>query len=135
MTDLERIRALCQGLIDEAAQQVDEAGEAGAHGAVSKATVARSVLDAIDLLPGLTSPFRIPEAQFRALNDYARHGIQPGQCLVAILSDNLFEAMSRADEYVLAALPAIVTYIRSVMPAGCWGSPEAVSRWIARPRS
>lgn len=135
MTDIEHIRVLCQGIIDEAAHTTDEVGEAGAQIERIRAKVCREVVDLIDARPLLISPERIPALQRASLENYAAHGLHPGQFLRAVLEGDLFAAMSRGDDACLLALPAIVTYVRCSMPSGSWGSPEAVSRWIALVRA
>lgn len=135
MTDLEKLRACAQGIIDEADHQRDEVGEAGAAEAIAKASAARAMLDQIDALPPLTSPDRIPQLIADALVRYVNSGIMPGHCLRAVLGGDLYQAFARADPETLLALPAIVAFIRSRMPAGSWGSPAIVAGWIARVRS
>ena len=135
MTDLERIKAICQSFIEESEHQVTEVGEAGAHDAVMRAASCRIVLKAIDGFPDARAFERIPEDTRRTLDDYAGVGLPPGDCMRAVLSGDLFQAFARADAVTVAALPAIVTYVVSRMPSGSWGSHEIVSRWIARPRS
>lgn len=134
MTDLERIRALCQTFIDEAAHQTDEVGIAGASQAIIRQGVAEQFLALVSSLPPLIDRSRIPQRILEGLARY-RLGVPTGDCLRRVLEGDLFGAMSRADDEVLLALPAIVTYVRCSMPAGCWGSPEAVARWLARVRA
>jgi len=189
LTDLEKLRAFAQGLIDEAGEIVAECGVAGGHLELARAETAKGLIALLDSmqeppfidvvfdgppgheagrfvevedssgksvrvgdwidrgnglwalripsqsLPTLISPDLIPPQTRQSMDDYAAHGLQPGQCLRAVLAGDLFEAMSRADDEILLALPAIVTYIRSSLPAGCWGSQARVQAWIARPRS
>lgn len=144
MTDIERIRALAQTFLDEEQVQLDACGEAGANQESARAKVCRRILDEIALLPAVTSPDRIPPAVRQELDDYASVGARPSQIVRVILEGCLFDVFAFAgfhwhanDEHaeVLIALPAIVDYIREALHASIYGSPEAVSRWIARPRS
>jgi hypothetical protein len=57
-----------------------------------------------------------------------------GRCVSAILAGDLFSAYARADPETRDAMPAIVAYIHSRLPAACYGSEGQVERWIARPR-
>jgi hypothetical protein len=136
MTDTERIRALCQTFIDEAQHQIDEVGEAGAHEAVARAKVCRQILAEIALLPAVTSPDRIPPAVRKELEDYASVGAKPSLVVRRILEGDLFGPFwaTTSDDEVLTVLPAVVAYIREWLHPVCYGSPEAVSRWIGRPR-
>jgi len=143
VTDVERIRALCQTFIDEAQHQVDECGEAGAHEAVTRAKVCRRIIAGIALLPAVTSTDRIPPTVRKEIDDYASVGAAPSMVVLRILEGDLFDAFRyaawvggtpEAAQAVTLALPAIVEYIREALHASIYGSPEAVTRWIARPR-
>lgn len=59
------------------------------------------------------------------------HGMPPGHFLRAVLENDLFEAVGRADEGSAGAIPAICRYIYNNMPANCWGSKVAVDAWLA----
>lgn len=139
MTDLDKLRAFAQGLIDEAAHVVDECGVVGGHVEVTRAEVARRLLAELDAMPPLTSPDRIPPILRQSIDDYRDHGLRPDQFLCAVLAGDLFGAMARADEPSMLALPAIVTWIRSELPDAAMGSYASVDGWIkrriVRPRS
>lgn len=75
---------------------------------------------------------QIPVLILSALIQWARHGRRPGQFLTFVLENNLVEAYRRADSDSTAALPAIVSFLQSDMPAPCWGSPENVASWETR---
>ncbi len=143
MTDIERIRALAQTFLDEAQHQIDEVGETGAHQAVTSAKVCRQIIAEIALLPAATSPDRIPAAVRKELDDYASVGARPSAFVRAVLEGDLFVAFrfaacadyTREDgEENLLSLPAIVAHIREALHPSIYGGPEAVSRWMARPR-
>jgi len=70
-----------------------------------------------------------------ALNAWA-DGSHPyvGDFLRAVLSNNLKEAVMRADAYNLVTLPAIVNYVYNRLPFDCQGSPEIVAAWQATHR-
>lgn len=135
MTDIERIRALCQCYIEEAARQVDEAGEAGAIEAVTRGRACAAIIREIAMLPAPTSPERIPVPIREALDRYAQHGVRTGDCMRSVLENDLMQAFDRADVETGAAMPAILAYVRCQLPGDCWGSPEIVSRWLSRPRA
>jgi len=63
---------------------------------------------------------------------WIEHGVPPGDFLLAVLKNNLFDAVGRADSTSLAALPGIVWWCYSHAPAPCWGSPEAVRKWAKK---
>ena len=72
----------------------------------------------------------IPSHTLAALNRYVNYKMAPGGFLTAVLSNDLFGAVARADSENAAALQDIVTYIYNELPAGCWGSKEQVARFL-----
>lgn len=72
----------------------------------------------------------IPEHTQAGLDRYINHRIRPGSFLVAVLSNDLFEAVSRADLENQAALADIVKYIYNKLPSGSHGSIERVDAWL-----
>jgi hypothetical protein len=52
-----------------------------------------------------------------------------GDFLRAVLSNNLMEAVGRADGYNIRTLPAICSYVYNELPSNCHGSPEIVTLW------
>lgn len=72
----------------------------------------------------------IPHSTIISLDRYIDHGIIPGGFLTAVLHNNLRDAVVRADQYNLQALLYIVRLIHNEAPSSCWGSKEAVDRWI-----
>jgi len=65
-----------------------------------------------------------------ALDRYVQEKILPGGFLMAVLTNDLFGAVSRADSDNLAALPDICRYIYNELPSGCWGSRDIVYQYI-----
>lgn len=73
---------------------------------------------------------KVPIHTLDALKRYVEHGIPPGGFLIAVLSNDLKRAFSRADDINIANMYAIVKYIYNNIPSKAWGSPERVSEWI-----
>ncbi len=72
------------------------------------------------------------EPRFKeSLDLYVQHHIPTGGFLEAVLSNNLTEAIGRADENALDNLPHIVCYIYNEIPGNCHGSYNAVSDWLS----
>ena len=67
-----------------------------------------------------------------ALDRYASNGIPTGDFLRAVLSDDLMEAVCRADDDNILTIHSICGYICNELPAGCHGSPEAYKAWIEK---
>lgn len=68
----------------------------------------------------------------RAIRRYADEHVATGGFLRAVLSNDLREAIWRADDENKAALPEIVWYCFWQIPGNCWGSPEAVKAWLEK---
>jgi len=72
----------------------------------------------------------IPDHTKAALDRYVNDRILPGGFLIAVLSNDLFGAVGRADSQNLAALGDIVKYIYNELPSGCWGSKEIIWKYV-----
>ena len=72
----------------------------------------------------------IPQHMLESLNMYVEEGVPVGHFLTAVLSNDLFEAMSRGDEQNCAAIKDYVRYIYNYCPGNCWGSKGHVEAWI-----
>jgi hypothetical protein len=64
-----------------------------------------------------------------SIQRYVEKGIRPGDFLTAVICNDLFEAIGRADEDNLRNLPAIVGYFYNKTPPPCWGSPQKMNAW------
>lgn len=71
-----------------------------------------------------------PPLMLEALERYVAHGIRPGDCLRAILANDLMAAFQRADVETARRMAAIVSYVYNCVPHGAHGSYEAVDNWI-----
>jgi hypothetical protein len=76
------------------------------------------------------SDYHIPNHTQTALTDYIERGIPVGGFLHAVLSNDLFGAVGRADAQNLPALKDITGWIFMQAPQGSWGSEALVLRWI-----
>jgi len=72
----------------------------------------------------------LPQKLRNALDLYARHGVPTGGFLRAVLNNDLFESVGRADHQSLKALPVICCYIHNCLPGNCWGSADKVQTHI-----
>jgi len=72
---------------------------------------------------------RISQYVKNALDEWGKTGHPVGGFLSAVLSNNLSEAVGRADLENLWAIPAIVAYLYNEVPGACWGSPAKVKAW------
>ncbi len=59
-------------------------------------------------------------------------GVPPGSFFFAVLCNDLFDAMGRADIHSQAGLHAIVSMVYNYAPNDCWGSNEICKSWHDR---
>jgi len=71
---------------------------------------------------------KIPERTLESLDAWIKSGRPLGQFSAAVVRNDLFEAVARADEENLRALPEIVAYLINKAPALAIG-PKALERW------
>ncbi len=71
----------------------------------------------------------IPEYTKEAIDNWVRHGWQPGSFVQAVLENNLSEAFARADDTNTRFMKEIVMYVYNEIPSPAWGSPEKVDAW------
>ena len=65
-----------------------------------------------------------------SLARYVDHGIQPGDCLRAVLCNDLREAFARADVETARSMAAIVAYVYNEVATAACGSERRVDEWI-----
>jgi len=65
------------------------------------------------------------------LQRYAKYRIPTGGFLHAVLSNDLFEALNRADEDNRADIYEISQFVHHNLPIGSYGSVKNVKAWLA----
>jgi hypothetical protein len=75
----------------------------------------------------------VPEHLWEGLIEYITARRPTGEFLRAVLSNDLKEAVGRADDASGPALGALVRFLYNFCPAPCWGSPRAVKAWLENP--
>jgi hypothetical protein len=73
-----------------------------------------------------------PEWAQDSLRRYADHGIPTGDCLRAVLANDLMAAFSRADDNTGRYMAEIVAYVYNQLPSNCHGSYEIVDAWLRK---
>ncbi len=88
-------------------------------------------------LVSLTEAERYPFQHFAARADmvlalrrYAYLHYPLGDFLRSLVSNDLFEALGRADQDNLHNLPALGAFVYNELPRSCWGSPQAYKAWV-----
>ena len=74
----------------------------------------------------------IPDYMIGGLRRYIERGIPPGHFLSAVLSNDLGEAVRRADDVNKRKLADYVLFLENYAPSVCWGSPTKLDAWIAQ---
>ncbi len=74
--------------------------------------------------------FYIPPRMMSSIRRYIDNGDPVGDFLSAVISNNLKEAVGRADDENLANLPAYVAYFYNEAPGNSWGTPETMQAWL-----
>lgn len=72
----------------------------------------------------------LPGYMHKGLLYYFKHGLQGGDFLTAVLSNDLREAAMHADETNKRLLWEYVFFLYNYAPIGTGGSPEAVEEWL-----
>ena len=80
---------------------------------------------------GRTYRAALPESTLEGLLAYGKEGRPTGHFLQAVLSNDLFEAVGRADSENIAAIALIVGFIHNELPGGSHGSAERIDHWIS----
>ena len=74
----------------------------------------------------------IPYHMQGAMRNWIERGWEPGSFLKAVLENDLFSAVSRADDVNRNRLMDYVRFLYNYAPADCYGSPENVRQWKKR---
>lgn len=75
--------------------------------------------------------FGVPEHLQGGIHRWIESGVVPGQFLQAVIRNDLFDAVARADDVSLGGLRTITLFFYNEAPGGCWGSPMKMREWIA----
>ena len=74
---------------------------------------------------------KIPEHMIGGLARYIEDHIPPGDFLREMLSNNLHEALGRADDKNMWMLPVYSAYLYNHVPSRCFGSKEKYEKWLS----
>jgi hypothetical protein len=76
---------------------------------------------------------KVPPHSITGLVLYIVHRRKPGDFLCAVISNDLKEAIARADHINALALDKIVKFLYNEAPSLCWGSKEKMEAWLGEP--
>lgn len=72
----------------------------------------------------------IPSHMIGGLYRYVAHRIEPGSFLMAVMENDLMEALACADDININCLKNYGMFIYNHVPADCHGSPKIVAAWL-----
>lgn len=75
--------------------------------------------------------YLVPPYMWDAVEGYFIHRYSPGNFMTALLSNDLMEAMGRADDTNAANMRRWCQFLYNYAPAGSYGSPERFSAWLS----
>jgi hypothetical protein len=73
---------------------------------------------------------KLPTYMIGGIKLYIEDGIKPGSFLVALLSNDLMGAFTKADDANSRMMRDWVMFLYNDAPSSCFGSPEAYKEWI-----
>jgi hypothetical protein len=73
----------------------------------------------------------IPDYMRGGVIRWIEDGVTPGDFLTAVITNNLSEAVGRADLHNQAALVGYVKWFYNNAPTGCHGGPSVMETWPA----
>ena len=74
--------------------------------------------------------YGLPGYMIPSLVSYIMKGVPVGGFLTAVLTNDLKEAVARADDTNAAKIVEYVKFLYNHAPMGCWGSEMHVAEWI-----
>ena len=83
-----------------------------------------------EAVEGLEVFTAIPPRMFGPVLRYVVKGIKPGHFLSAVITNDLREAVARADDENQAALGSWVRLFHNFTPAACWGHKDRLDEWV-----
>ena len=79
-----------------------------------------------------TEYLKIPESIMENLLHYVKGEESPSGFLYAVLCNDLFGAVEKADKEMKPLIHLLCQYIHSKLPGGCHGSREIVKLWMQK---
>ena len=74
--------------------------------------------------------YGVPVHLREGLRRYVDEKVETGGFLRAVLENDLKEAVTRGDTASMDGLTCVVGYLFNQAPEACWGSKEAVKKWL-----
>ena len=78
----------------------------------------------------LVEKYNVPEIIAQSIKDYVEGRLPVGSFLQAVICNNLFDAINRADDESASCLQGIVRIFYNQTPTACWGSVKRYNDWL-----
>jgi hypothetical protein len=88
--------------------------------------------DNLATIAGRNGAYVMPPSTLRGLTDYRDKGNPTGDFLKAVLSNDLIDAMRRADIHNRACMYDIVRFCMNELPQDIWGNRDRVENYLER---
>jgi len=76
--------------------------------------------------------YKIPGYMRDSITQWVKNGIEPGDFLHAVLTNNLVGAVARADNTNINLLPNYIRFFNNETPMDCWGSVDLYLAWAKK---
>ena len=71
----------------------------------------------------------VPEHTRESIKQWIEHGVDAGSFINALMANDLFLAISKADDRNKTSFTSIVSWIWNYAPAACYGSYDICQSW------
>ena len=78
------------------------------------------------------SGYRMTDQSRESLYNYFVHGLEPGSFMTAVLSNDLYGAVGRADFVNIDLVGEYARWIESCAPYGSYGDRDTVRGWLRK---
>ena len=78
------------------------------------------------------SQHKMTEQSKESLYNYFVYGLEPGGFMTAVLSNDLYRAVGKADFVNISLINVYVDWLRWHAPHGSYGTPEMVCSWLTK---
>lgn len=78
------------------------------------------------------SGYELPEQSKESLYNYFVHGLEPGGFMTAVLTNDLYSAVGRADFVNIDIIPEYAQWLVNRAPRGSYGDGDTVQGWLSK---
>lgn len=78
------------------------------------------------------SGYKLTEQSKESLYNYFVHGLEPGSFMTAVLTNDLYSAVGRADFVNIDLIPEYARWLVNRAPYGSFGDRDTVKGWLRK---